>query len=166
MMKVVGPVHKSDVGGVVLGVKNQIQLEVEFGKMMSIEGATGVMIQPMLSGKELFIGATYEPGFGHMILCGLGGIFVEVLKDVSSGLVPVSQSEALQMIKDFKGYGIIQGVRGQQGVDENLFAEIVARLSEMLQFAPEIKEMDINPLLGEGDRIVAVDARIRIQRDN
>ncbi len=164
VMKVVGPVHKSDVGGVVLNVNSDIQLEVEFNRMMEIKDATAVMIQPMLSGKELFIGATYEPGFGHMVLCGLGGIFVEVLKDVSSGLAPLSNTEALQMIKDLKGYEIIKGVRGQQGVDEQVYAEVIVRLSSMLKHAPEIKEMDINPLLGEGDKVVAVDARIRIEK--
>lgn len=164
VMKVVGPVHKSDVGGVVLNVNSDEQLAKEFERMMTIVDATGVMVQPMLSGKELFIGATYEPGFGHMVLCGLGGIFVEVLKDVSSGLAPLSQVEALQMIRNLKGYEIIKGVRGQQGIDEQRYAEVIVRLSVMLQHAPEIKEMDINPLLGEGEKVVAVDARIRIEK--
>ncbi|MCU4174358.1 acetate--CoA ligase family protein [Carboxylicivirga sp. N1Y90] len=164
VMKVVGPVHKSDVGGVVLNVDSDEQLASEFDRMMKIKDATGVMVQPMLSGKELFIGATFEPGFGHMVLCGLGGIFVEVLKDVSSGLAPLSQDEALQMIRNLKGYEIIKGVRGQQGVDEQKYAEVIVRLSTMLQHAPEIKEMDINPLLGEGEKVVAVDARIRIEK--
>ncbi|WP_430814813.1 acetate--CoA ligase family protein [Carboxylicivirga sp. RSCT41] len=164
VMKVVGPVHKSDVGGVVLGVDSDEQLKAEFDRMMKIEDATGVMLQAMLSGKELFVGATYEPGFGHMVLCGMGGIFIEVLKDVSSGLAPLNHDEALGMIRGLKSYKIIEGVRGQKGIDENKYAEIVARLSNMLCHAPEIKEMDINPLLGEGEKIVAVDARIRIEK--
>lgn len=164
VMKVVGPVHKSDVGGVVLNVKEEAQLRNEFARMMQIEDATGVMIQPMLSGRELFVGAKYEPGFGHMVLCGLGGIFVEVLKDVASGLAPLSKDEALGMIRRLNGYKIIQGVRGQQGINEEKYAEIISRLSVALRHAPEIKEMDINPLLGEGDKIVAVDARIRIEK--
>jgi acetyltransferase len=162
--KVVGPVHKSDVGGVVLNVNSNEQLLAEFNRMMTIKDATGVMVQPMLKGRELFVGATYEPGFGHMVLCGLGGIFVEVLKDVSSGLAPLSQQVALEMVRSLKGYKIIQGVRGQQGIDEEIFAQIISRLSVMLTHAPEIKEMDINPLLGEGTTIVAVDARIRVQK--
>nr|WP_321408675.1 acetate--CoA ligase family protein [uncultured Carboxylicivirga sp.] len=164
VMKVVGPVHKSDVGGVVLNVENEAQLIAEFRHMMQINEAVGVMIQPMLKGTELFVGASYEPGFGHIVLCGLGGIFVEVLKDVSSGLCPVSHIEALAMIQKLRGYKIIQGVRGNIGVDEEVFADIIVRISQMLECAPEIKEMDINPLLGEGERIVAVDARIRIER--
>ncbi len=118
----------------------------------------------MVKGKELFLGAKYEPGFGHVILCGLGGIFVEVLKDVSTALVPVSHSEALDMIMGLKGYGIIKGVRGQKGVDQNVFASIMVRLSALLQNAKEIKELDINPLLGDGHKIVAVDARVRIEK--
>ena len=164
VMKVVGPVHKSDVGGVVLNVDSDQQLYAEFERMMQIKDATAVMLQAMISGKELFVGATYEPGFGHMVLCGMGGIFIEVLKDVSSGLAPISQNEALEMIQSLKSYKIIQGVRGQQGIDENKYANIVVRLSNMLQHAPEIKEMDINPLLGDGDKVIAVDARIRIEK--
>jgi acyl-CoA synthetase (NDP forming) len=100
-----------------------------------------------------------------MILCGLGGIFIEVLKDVSAGLVPLSQAEALSMIRSLKSYKIIQGVRGQEGVSEDKFAEIILRLSALLEAAPEIVEMDLNPLLGRGDRLLAVDARINIVKE-
>ncbi len=164
VMKVVGPVHKSDVGGVTLGIDSDELLLSEFERMMTINDATGVLLQPMVEGKELFLGAKYEPGFGHLILCGLGGIFVEVLKDVSTTLVPVSHNEALGMIRGLKGYGIIKGVRGQKGVDEDAFAGIMVRLSTLLQSAKEIKELDINPLLGDGNRIVAVDGRVRIEK--
>jgi acetyltransferase len=98
-----------------------------------------------------------------MILCGLGGIFIEVLKDTSAGLAPVSMDEALAMIRRLKSYRIIRGVRGKKGVSETKFAEIILKLSALLQAAPEILELDFNPLLGEEDRIVVVDARIRIQ---
>jgi len=162
--KVVGPVHKSDVGGVALNIRTAEHLALEFDRMMQIEGATGVMVQKMLRGTELFIGAKYEERFGHVVLCGLGGIFVEVLKDVSSGLAPLSYAEAYSMIRSLKGYKIIKGTRGQQGINEQKYAEIIVRLSTLLRFATEIKEMDINPLLADGDDIVAVDARIRIER--
>ncbi|WP_430809785.1 MULTISPECIES: acetate--CoA ligase family protein [unclassified Carboxylicivirga] len=163
VMKVVGPVHKSDVGGVVLNVDSDAQLQAEFERMMNLKDATGVMIQPMISGKELFVGATYEPGFGHMVLCGMGGIFIEVLRDVSAALAPINHNEALQMIKNLKSYKMIEGVRGQKGINEDKYADVIARLSALLVHAPEIKEMDINPLLGEGDQVIAVDARVRIQ---
>lgn len=162
--KVVGPVHKSDVGGVTLNIRTSEHLSLEFDRMMKIEGATGVMVQKMLKGTELFIGAKYETRFGHVVLCGLGGIFVEVLKDVSSGLAPLSYAEAYSMIHSLRGYKILKGTRGQQGINEQKYAEIIVRLSTLLRFATEIKEMDINPLLADGSNVVAVDARILIER--
>ncbi len=164
VMKVVGPVHKSDVGGVVLNVKDTATGEKEFARMIQIKDTTAILIQPMLSGTELFVGAKFEPKFGHLILCGLGGIFIEVLKDVSAGLVPLSTDEASTMIKNLKSYKIIKGVRGQEGVNEEMFAEIIVRLSALLMAAPEIVEMDLNPLLGSKDNVIAVDARIRIEK--
>lgn len=162
--KVVGPVHKSDVGGVVLNIQSEQHLALEFDRMMKIPDVTAILVQPMLSGRELFVGAKYEEKFGHVVLCGLGGIFVEVLKDVSSGLAPLSYEEAYSMIRSLRAYKIIKGTRGQQGVNEDKFAEIIVRLSTLLRFATEIKEMDINPLLATEKQVVAVDARIRIEK--
>ena len=162
--KVVGPVHKSDVGGVALNIRTPEHLALEFDRMMQIQDATGVMVQKMLKGTELFIGAKYETRFGHVVLCGLGGIFVEVLKDVSSGLAPLSYGEAYSMIHSLRGYKILKGTRGQKGINEQKYAEIIVRLSTLLRFATEIKEMDINPLLADERDIVAVDARILIER--
>lgn len=163
-LKVIGPVHKSDVGGVTLNIKSQSHLEAEFRRMMKIKGVKGVLVQQMISGTELFIGAKYEPRFGHVILCGLGGIFVEILGDVSSGLAPLTFSEADSMIKSLKSYKIIKGARGRPGVNESKFAEIIVRLSSLLRFATEIKEMDLNPLIGSADSIAVVDARVRIEK--
>ena len=160
--KVVGPVHKSDVGGVTLNIRTAEHLALEFERMMQIPDATGVMVQKMLKGTELFIGAKYEERFGHVVLCGLGGIFVEVLKDVSSGLAPLSYAEAYSMIHSLRGYKIIKGTRGQKGLNEQKYAEIIVRLSTLLRFATEIKEIDINPLLADDQNVIAVDARIRI----
>lgn len=164
VMKVVGPVHKSDKGGVILDVKDNAMLEKCFESIMQIEGATDVMLQPMLKGAELFIGAKYETGFGHMVLCGLGGIFVEVLKDLSASLTPVSKEEALAMIRQLKAYKLFEGIRGKDGINEELFAEIIVKLSALIEAAPEIVELDLNPLLGTPDSIIAVDARIRIEK--
>lgn len=164
VMKVVGPVHKSDVGGVVLNIQDAESVEKEFNRMIKIPDTIAILIQPMLSGTELFVGAKYEDKFGHMILCGLGGIFIEVLKDVSYGLAPISYSEAQKMIRNLNSYPIIQGVRGQAGIDEEKFADILWRLSALLQAAPEIKELDLNPLLGTENSVIAVDARIRIEK--
>jgi acetate---CoA ligase (ADP-forming) len=163
-LKVVGPVHKSDVGGVTLNIKSEKHLSAEFGRMMRIKGVKAVMVQQMLTGIELFIGAKYEPRFGHIILCGLGGIFVEVLGDVSSGLCPLTFNEAESMIRSLKSYRIIHGTRGKPGINESKFAEIIVRLSSLLRYATEIKEMDLNPLIGSSDNITVVDARIRIEK--
>lgn len=164
VMKVVGPVHKSDVGGVVLNVKDDITAASEFNRMIKIKDTTAILIQPMMSGTQIFAGAKKEGEFGHMILCGLGGIFIEVLKDVQSSLAPVSPDEALTMIKSLKSYKIIDGVRGQEGVDITAFSDVIVRLSALCIAAPEITEMDINPLLGNAKGITAVDARIRIEK--
>ena len=164
VMKVVGPVHKSDVGGIALNLKTEKEVEKTFEKMTKIEGYKGVMIQPMISGKEFFAGINHEGKFGHSILCGLGGIFIEVFKDTATNLAPFGKDKALEMIRSLKSYKIIKGVRGQKGIDEKKFAEIIARLASLTQAAPEIMEMDINPLLGNEKDLVAVDARIRVEK--
>ncbi len=165
VMKVVGPLHKSDVGGVVLDVKNKDTVIREFNRLIQIPETYAVEIYPMLFGTEVFIGASREDNFGHQVLFGLGGIFVEVLKDVQASIVPVNYEEALALIRQLRGYKIIEGVRGQQPVNEKLFAEAVVRVSALVSAAPEIAEMDLNPLLGTPTSITAVDARIRIEKD-
>ena len=164
VMKVVGPVHKSDVGGVTVGVENVAMVRKEFHRLMGIEGTHAVTLAQQLSGTEIFIGAKREEKFGHLVMCGLGGIFIEVLKDVRTALAPVTSGEALSLIRELKSYRIIQGIRGQEPVNERLFAEIVARVSVLVETAPEIYEMDLNPLLGNKELVTAVDARIRIEK--
>ncbi|CAK7010707.1 MAG: Peptidyl-lysine N-acetyltransferase Pat [Parabacteroides sp.] len=162
--KVVGPVHKSDIGGVALNIRSEEHLIFEYERMMRLPDVKAVMVQPMLKGQELFLGAKYEERFGHVVLCGLGGIFVEVLKDVSYGLSPLSYEETYSMIRSLRGYPIIKGTRGQRGIDEQQYADIIVRLSTLLRFASEIKEMDINPLVATERGLFAVDARIRIEK--
>lgn len=164
VMKVIGPVHKSDVGGVVLGIKSEENVLSEFDRMIKIKDTTAILMQPMLQGTELFAGASKEGNFGHLIFFGLGGIFIEVLKDVASALAPLSDVEAQNMIRSIKSYPIIQGVRGQEGINEEKLNDILVRLSALLTIAPEIAEMDMNPLLGNAKDVVAVDARIRIEK--
>ena len=164
VMKVVGPVHKSDVGGVVLNITDEETLVIEFNRMMKIEATTAVLIQPMLSGTQIFIGAKREDKFGHLVMCGLGGIFIEALGDVNTSLNPVSKQEASEMIQNLKSYSLIKGSRGQEGVNEFLFSEAIRRVSALCNFAPEIFEMDLNPLLGNSKQVIAVDARIRIEK--
>ncbi len=162
VMKVIGPIHKSDVGGVKLNINSPEDIEQTFKILMQIENAEGVLFQKMIRGNEVFIGAKKEGEFGHMILCGLGGIFVEVFKDISAGLSPLSREECKSMIHRLKSYKIIQGTRGKEGVNEQLLISTLQKLSALLMAAPEIEEMDINPLMGSNTQLIAVDARVRI----
>ena len=164
VMKVVGPIHKSDVGGVRLNIGSVKEARQVMNEMLKIDGATGVLLQPMLSGLELFAGVKKEDKFGHLILFGLGGIFIEVLKDFRTLLSPVNKTEVLKELKNLKSYRLLEGVRGKEGVDIDRFADVIVRLSKLANEAPEIYEMDLNPLLGTAAGVVAVDARIRIEK--
>jgi acetyltransferase len=164
VMKVVGPLHKSDVGGVTLGVKDLDTVAKEFDRLIVIPETYAVEMYPMLDGTDVYIGAIKDSKFGHQIFFGLGGIFIEVLKDVQSALAPITADESKEMLKQLKGYKILQGVRGQEGVNLDLYADQVARVSALVQAAPEIAEMDLNPLLGNPRYVTAVDARIRIEK--
>ena len=115
-MKVIGPLHKSDVGGVVLNIRNIETVKKEFHHLFDIKGTTAVLLAQMAKGNELFLGAKYEPGFGHVVVCGMGGIYVEVMKDIASGLAPLSVEDATSMIKSLKSYKILKGYRGQKGL--------------------------------------------------
>ena len=164
VMKVIGPIHKSDVGGVALNISDDETLVAEFRRMIQIPQTTAILMQPMLSGTQIFIGAKREGVFGHLVLCGLGGIFVETLKDINYSLAPVSQIEADEMIRGLRSYKMLEGTRGQEGVNITMFAEAIRRVSALCDAAPEIFEMDLNPLLGNSREVVAVDARIRIEK--
>ena len=164
VMKVVGPVHKTDVGGVILNVHSIREMKRTFKRLMQIDHATAVLVQPMIAGRELFVGVQRESNFGHLIFCGLGGIFIEVLNDFSSCLAPVGKTESVDMIRQLKAFRVIQGVRGKEGVNQEMFSEIIQRISSLVAAAPEIAEMDINPLMGSMQNITAVDSRIRIRK--
>ena len=164
VMKVVGPLHKSDVGGVTLNVKDLDTVSKEFDRLMAIKDTYAVEMYPMLNGTDVYIGAIRDDKFGHQVFFGLGGIFIEVLKDVQSALAPITAAEAKEMLTKLRGYKILQGVRGQEPVNIDLYADQIARVSALVQAAPEIAEMDLNPLLGNPRYVTAVDARIRIEK--
>ncbi|MGI6047142.1 MAG: acetate--CoA ligase family protein [Petrimonas sp.] len=162
VMKVVGPTHKSDVGGVILDITSMDGVKENFNRLIGIRNATDVELCQMERGLEVLIGVKKEPGFGHIITCGLGGIFVEILKDIQYALAPVTRSEALQMIRSLKSYKLIQGFRGKEGIDEEVFADVICKVSDLLTIVPKIEEMDLNPLMGHGNHLSAVDVVIKI----
>ena len=127
---------------------------MHYNRLMAIEGATGVLIQEMVRGNELFVGAKYENKFGHLVLVGIGGVFLELIGDITVGLSPLNRDEVRGMIR--KGY------RGKPGVDEETLISLVLQVCALLDAAPEIKEMDINPIIGYGTELKATDVRIKI----
>jgi len=166
--------HKSDVGGVKVGLKSEQEVKDAFDLMMyripkkrPEAHILGVLVQEMVrSGREVILGMHRDPGFGPLMMFGMGGIMVEVLKDVSFYLAPLTGEEAKQMLMSTKTYRILQGVRGQEGVDIEAIAEGLQRLSQLVTEFPQIKEMDINPyVVGvPGTTSIAVDARISLEK--
>jgi acetyltransferase len=127
----------------------------------------GVLVQEMVKkGQEVILGMTRDPRFGPLMMFGMGGIFVEVLKDVAFYLAPLTADEARQMLTSTKTYQMLKGVRGQEGVDIDAIAEALQRLSQLVTEFPEIQEMDINPLVvgPPGTTPIAVDARISVEK--
>lgn len=164
VMKVIGPVHKTDVGGVILGVESVERARREFARLMAIDQASGVLFQAQLSGTELFIGASRERGFGHLLFAGLGGTSVELFRDVADALTPVGSDEAADMIARLRAAKLFAGYRGRAPLSADAFSRAIQRVSILCETAPEIAELDINPLLADPTGVRAVDARIRIGR--
>lgn len=178
VMKIVSPdiVHKSDIGGVKVNLTGPVQVRDAFELMMMRvrekepnARLQGVLMQEMVTeGREIIVGMTRDPQFGPMLMFGLGGVYVEVLRDVSFQLAPITSEEALEMLFGTKTYKLLQGVRGEKSVDMQLVAECIQRISQLSIDFPQIAEMDINPLKVSAERAsaVAVDARIRIGAEN
>lgn len=160
VMKVIGPLHKTDVGGVILGIDSQEEAKEAWTKLLGIPDAEGVLVQPMIKGTEVIVGASKEDDFGHLIMFGLGGIYAEVLKDVSFGLAPLSEDESMQMIHSIQSFKILQGFRGEPGMDLNILSDNVQRLGKLVSDFPMIQEIDLNPIKGFETELYAVDARI------
>ena len=176
VMKIWSPdiLHKSDVGGVKVGLKNAQEVMDAFDlmmyripKKMPKADILGVLVQEMCrSGKEVILGMNRDPHFGPLMMFGMGGTMVEVLKDVSFYLAPLTAQEAKQMLINTKTYKMLKGVRGEKGVDIDMIAEGLQRLSQLVTEFPQIQEMDINPyVIGpEGTTPVAVDARMSVEK--
>lgn len=166
VMKVIGPLHKTDVGGVVLDIKDEDAAEDSWKKLMAISGAKGVLVQQMIGGTEVIIGASKEKDFGHLVMFGLGGVYAEVLKDVQFNIAPLSLDESRDMIRSIRGYDIIDGVRGEEGMSEAVLIDYVQRLGQLVSDFPQINEIDLNPVKGTGTNLYVVDARILVDDQN
>jgi len=177
-MKISSPdiLHKSDVGGVRIGLTSISAVEDAYELMMlrikrkmPEARIRGVLLEKMaIGGKEVILGMKRDPQFGPMLMFGLGGIFVEVLKDVTFNLAPVTEQECRKMIESVKTFRILKGVRGEKPVDIDAIVVNIQKLSQLVMDFPEIEEVDINPLKvgNEGDGALVVDARIILSREN
>jgi len=163
VMKVVGPIHKTDVNGVVLNIDSIEKAKKTFSNLMNIKDANAVLIQPMLRGIELFVGAKREGESNHILMAGMGGIYLETIKDIRSALTPIGDQEAQSIIESLNSYPILKGTRGEKGIDITKFKEIIKKLSDLLNTFSQISEIDINPLIANENTVCAVDCRIKIE---
>lgn len=175
-LKVVSPdiAHKSDIGGVKLGLRTEKQVAKAFDDIMQAVKARqpgarvqGVAVQKMARpGVEVIVGLSKDAQFGPVVMFGLGGIFVEVLKDVSFRIVPLLRRDAREMVREIKGFPVLQGVRGQEAVDIAALEDILLKVSELAERHPEVRELDLNPIIAYKDGAVAVDARVVLEGES
>ena len=172
-LKIVSPdvLHKTDVGGVKLSLKNEKDVGKAFDEIISsikkhepTANIQGVSVQHMARpGTEVIIGMSKDPQFGPVLMFGLGGILVEVLKDVSFRIVPLTRRDAGEMIREIKGYPVLEGYRGQEPANIAVLEDMLLKVSDFVENRPEIKELDINPIFAYSDGAVAVDARVILE---
>ncbi len=175
VLKIVSPeiTHKSDVGGVKMGLKTSRQVGAAYEEILSAVKQKyphavidGVSVQKMARpGTEVIVGMTKDVQFGPVLMFGLGGILVELLRDVSFRIVPLEKEDARDMIREIKGYPILEGFRGMEPADVSILEEILLKISRFVDDHPEIKELDLNPILAYKDGAVAVDARVILEGD-
>jgi acyl-CoA synthetase (NDP forming) len=173
VLKIASPdiTHKSDAGGVKVGLNNKTEVRKAYGEIMAsarqkypAARIEGVSVQSMARpGIEIIIGMFKDSQFGPVIMFGLGGIFVEVLKDVSFRLIPIVSRDAEEMIKEIKGYSLLQGYRGQEPAHIPSLVDILLKVSDLVEQTPDIKEIDLNPVFAYKDTALAVDARIVLE---
>ena len=175
VLKIVSPdvIHKSDSGGVKLSLNNIAQVKTAYNQIIKSINQQyptavihGVSVQKMVPlGTEVIVGISKDPQFGPVIMFGLGGIFVEVLKDVSFRIIPVSQKDAQEMIQEIKGYPLLQGYRGKESANIPALVEMILKISKLVEENPKIKELELNPIFAYANGAVAVDARIILEDD-
>jgi acetyltransferase len=159
-------IHKSDAGGVVLNIADAQALDAAFAEMAKrFEGmeASYLLLEQKPAGHEIVAGVTESPGLGSLVMFGLGGIFVEVMKDVVFGVAPLSRPEAGRMVRAIKGLPVLEGIRGDKGVDLVAVEDLLLRVSRLAADFPGITEMDLNPVLGYPDGTIAVDVRMKVR---
>jgi len=158
--------HKTEKGLIRVDIRNEEEATSAFGEIMGHIGATGaVLVQEMIKGqRELVIGLTRDPQFGPCVMFGLGGIFTEILKDISFRVAPLEKRDALEMMQDIKGHKILEAVRGMEAADLDLFADILIKVGQIGLDHDAIKEIDINPVIISGNRPVAVDALVVLEQ--
>ncbi len=165
--------HKSDAGGVKLSLNSEEEVAKAFDDIISAikehepkAKIEGVAVQNMARpGTEVIIGMYKDAQFGPVLMFGLGGIFVEVLKDVAFRIVPLAKRDAQEMIKEIKGYPILEGYRGQEPANIGVLEDLLLKVSDFVERRPEIKELDINPIFAYKDGALAVDARVILESD-
>jgi acyl-CoA synthetase (NDP forming) len=172
VLKIVSPeiTHKSDIGGVKVGLASAAEVRQAFDDIIAAAKKAepkaridGVAVQKMApTGTEVIVGMSKDPQFGPVLMFGLGGIFVEVLKDVAFRIVPLEPRDARQMVREIKGFAVLEGVRGQPAADLAAIEKLILKLSEFVEAHPEIEELDLNPVFAYADGVIAVDARIVI----
>ena len=161
--KVVSPdiVHKSDVGGVVVGIDNNEELLKTFEKFKRLKGFQGVLIEKMVSGVELIIGASNDEQFGPVVLVGLGGVSVEIYKDTSMGMAPLNDSDIDEMLHSLKCYKLLEGYRGSKGINLEKLKEVLLKFSYMVMDLKDYFEsIDLNPVICDENQCTIADARI------
>jgi acetyl-CoA synthetase (ADP-forming) len=173
VLKIVSPdvLHKFDVGGVILDIKNSKEVKNGYNKILKNvkdhkpdAKIVGVLVQEMApSATEVIVGATKDPQFGPALMFGLGGIFVEILKDVTFRIAPITESDAKEMITEVKGYPILKGYRGQPPADVDAIVKILMNTSRLVMDHMEIKELDLNPIMVYEKGAKTVDARIILE---
>lgn len=173
-LKIVSPqiLHKSDVGGVQLGLHNETEVGAAFEAIVAAARQhepnaviQGVAVQPMARpGTEVILGLFKDQQFGPVLMFGLGGIFVEVLKDVAFRIVPLERRDAREMIREIKGYPLLEGYRGQEPADVANLEELLLKLSRFAEEHPEVREVDLNPVFAYRDGALAVDARVVLEQ--
>ncbi len=166
-MKIDAPMvwHRTEKGGVLLNIVQESEFRQAWKRFSENSEVQGIIIQKMCSGIELGLGAKRDQQFGPVVLFGLGGIFIELLKDISLRIAPFNIDEARKMIREIKGYELLNGFRGHQLVDQDKLAQILVNLGNMMIENPELEEIDLNPVMAKGDKIEAVDVKIWIKHE-